>query len=337
MINTLISLMPGPAEIAGVVQTAFQRPPVSHRSPDFVRRFEAVRARLHTLTGAPHVALFQGSGTLANDAIASCLSGDGMILVNGEFGRRIADQAARWQLRTRVLEWPWGTAWDLDRVRDEIGSARWIWAVHLETSTGMVNDVHGLSQVAREAGARLCLDCVSSLASVPLDLSDVWLASGVSGKSLGAYAGLAFVFASEVPRPAHPVPAYLDVAETIRTEGPRFTFSSPLLFALDRALEMHYDYARLGCLVRAGLRQAGIEPLVGDDAAAPTVTTFAPPFPGFLERCRSLGYELGGDSDYLAARNLVQIATMGAVSPRHIEDFFAQQLFANHEVSLQAG
>jgi aspartate aminotransferase-like enzyme len=319
----MISFMPGPAEIAREVQAAFQMPPVSHRSADFVSRFEAVRARLRALTGAPHIALFQGSGTLANDAIASCLSGDGVILVNGEFGRRIAQQALRWQLPARILEWPWGTPWPLDQVRGELGPARWIWGVHLETSTGMLNDIHGLSRVARDAGVRLCLDCISSLGSVPVDLRDVWLASGVSGKSLGAYTGLAFVFASEPPRPAYPVPQYLDVAETIRTEGPRFTFSSPLLFALERALEMRYDYSRLGCLVRENLRKAGIAPLVPESFAAPTVTTFASPSPAFLDRCRARGYALGGDSDYLATRGLVQIATMGAVSPRHVEDFFA--------------
>jgi len=324
--------MPGPVEVSGEVQAAFRAPPVSHRSPDFLQRFEAVRERLREFTGARHVAMFQGSGTLANDAVASCLSGDGLILVNGEFGRRLAQQAERWRLPARVLEWPWGIAWDLDQVRDHLGPANWIWAVHLETSTGMLNDVHGLARVAEETGARLCLDCVSSLGSTTLDLSGVWLASGVSGKALGSYAGLSFVFASELPRPAHPVPAYLDVAETIRTEGPRFTFSSPLLFALERALEMDYDYARLGCLVRAGLRRIALEPLVPDSLAAPTVTTFAPPYPGFLERCRDLGYALSGDSDYLASRNFVQIATMGAVRPLHIENFFAK-----HEVSLQAG
>jgi len=296
---------------------------VSHRGADFVRRFEGVRSRLRTLTGAQHVALFQGSGTLANDAIASCLSGEGLILVNGEFGRRIAQQALRWQLPARILEWPWGTPWDLNQVEAQLGSARWIWGVHLETSTGMLNDIDGLSRMARDRGVRLCLDCISSLGSVPFDLHDVWLASGVSGKSLGSYTGMAFVFASELPRTAHPVPAYLDVAETIQTEGPRFTFSSPLLFALERALEMQYDYSRLGGLVREGLRKAGVAPLVPDSVAAPTVTTFATPGPAFLGRCRARGYAVGGESDYMVARNLVQIATMGAVSPRHIEDFFA--------------
>lgn len=48
-------------------------------------------------------------------------------------------------------------------MRDNRGLARWIWAVHLETSTGMLNDVPGLARLAREAGVQLCLDCVSSL------------------------------------------------------------------------------------------------------------------------------------------------------------------------------
>jgi aspartate aminotransferase-like enzyme len=119
------------------------------------------------------------------------------------------------------------------------------------------------------------------------------------------------------------VPQYLDVAETIHTEGPRFTFSSPLLFALEQALAMQYDYSRLGCLVREYLRKAGVTPLVAESLAATTVTTFAPPGPSFLERSRAIGYALGGDSDYLATRNLVQIATMGAITPQHIKDFFA--------------
>ena len=319
----LISFMPGPAEISEEIQAAFQLPPVSHRSGDFVARFESVRARLRLLTGARHVALFQGSGTLANDAIASCLDGPGLILVNGEFGGRLAQQAARLQLDAQVLEWPWGTAWDLDQVAARLGKAGWVWGVHLETSTGMVNDVRGLQAVAREAGARVCLDCVSSLGSVPADLEDVWLASGVSGKALGAYTGLAFVCASELPRPARAVPAYLDIAETIRVEGPRFTFSSPLLLALERALELPRDYVPLGRVVRDKLRDAGIEPLSPEPLAAPTVTTFAPPCASFLDECRNRGYAIGGESAYLAARGLVQIATMGAVTLRHVESFFA--------------
>jgi aspartate aminotransferase-like enzyme len=321
--------MPGPVEISDEVNASFRLPPISHRSSEFIQRFETVRSRLCALTGATHAALLNGSGTLANEAIASCLEGPGLVLINGEFGARVANQARRWNLPVRTVEWPWGVPWDLERVAEEMDGINWIWAVHLETSTGMVNDIESLKALALEHGVRLCLDCISSLGAVPLDLSGVSLASGVSGKALGSIAGVAMVLASEEPQPVRTVPTYLDVARAIQTEGPCFTFPSPLVLALERALETQRDYASLGCLVRRRLRAAGVAPLVDESLHAPVVTTFTPPTPDFLDRCYERGYWIGGESGYLAARGLVQIANMGAIHAGHIDAFF-------NDVSLQA-
>lgn len=318
----MISLMPGPVEIDAKIRAVFCQAPLSHRSEEFIRRFEAVRATLAAMTGARHVAIMNGSGTLANEAVASCLEGPGVVLVNGEFGNRLAKQAQRWSLPLRFVEWPWGVPWDLERVEKELAGARWVWATHLETSTGMVNDVPGLVVLARSRGVRVALDCISSLGAVPVDLTDVWLASGVSGKALGSYAGVAMVFASEEPKLTRPVPTYLDVAEALRTEGSCFTFPSPLLLALEEALRQRRDYSPLGHLVRRRLREIGIEPMVEGPVAAPVVTTFVPPEPGFLDHCHQLGYRIGGESGYLAARGLVQIATMGAVFANQINGLF---------------
>ena len=115
-----------------------------------------------------------------------------------------------------------------------------------------------------------------------------------------------------------------EVAEAIRTEGSCFTFPSPLLLALEEALRLRHDYAPLGNLVRQRLREIGIEPMVDGPVAAPVVTTFVPPQPGFLARCNDLGYRIGGESGYLAARGLVQIATMGAVLASQINSLFDQ-------------
>ena len=313
--------MPGPVEIAEPIRAALAQPPVSHRADEFVCQYESVRSRLLEMTGAPRVALFQGSGTLANEVIAGTLQGPGLVLVNGEFGARIANQARSWDLKVRTVEWPWGQPWDLNRVEESLQGIRWVWAVHLETSTGMVNDYGPLRDLLQARGIRLCLDCVSSLGAVPVDLDGVWLASGVSGKALGSFAGVGMVFASEVPA-ARKGPVYLDLAAALQTEGPRFTFSSPLLAALDVALGVERDYAALGGLVRSKLREIELEPMVEERLAAPTVTTFVPPTSTFTERAKELGYWLGGESGYLRKRGLVQIATMGAIVPSHIEQFF---------------
>ena len=59
----MISLMPGPVEIDAKVQAAFHKPSLPHRSEQFIRRFEGVRAALARMTGAKHAALLNGSGT----------------------------------------------------------------------------------------------------------------------------------------------------------------------------------------------------------------------------------------------------------------------------------
>ena len=287
--------MPGPVEIAGPIREAFHKPPISHRCDEFSQRYEAIRGRLRAMANARHVALFQGSGTLANDVVAATLEGPGLVLVNGEFGERLARQARAFSLPVRTLEWDWGSSWDLDRIDRAMHGVRWVWGVHLETSTGLLNDFTAVRDLARARGVRLCLDCISSLGAVPVDLDGVWLASGVSGKALGSYAGVGMVFAAEVPEP-RTVPRYLDLRESLETEGPRFTFASPMLLALEAALDCKPDYGPLGNHVRSRLRELRVPPMVDEPLAAPTVTTFAPPVEGFAERCRSLGYWIGGES-----------------------------------------
>jgi aspartate aminotransferase-like enzyme len=333
-----LSFTPGHAQLSRSVATAAGRHAVDHRGAESRAAWEAVRAGLAALASASPPALFCGSGTLANEVVALTLAADrrrrrGLVLVNGEFGRRLAVQAGRAGLRFETLQWPWGTAWDIGRVERALAGARppdWIWAVHLESSTGMQNDVEALMLCARAAGAVLCLDCISSLGALPLDLSLAHLATGVANKSLGGVAGLCMVYAGADALQgvdSARVPTYLDLTAALAHTGPRFTLPSGPLFALQAALLPYADdagrrrrYARyraLGRLVRAGLAASGARPLVDGERACPVITTFVPPAgvrPGtLLDRAREAGFALGGGSDYLRERGWLQVATMGDV------------------------
>jgi aspartate aminotransferase-like enzyme len=334
-----ICLLPGPVTLSEAVRKAFHEPPIYHRGPEFIARFVNVRQMLGALVGGRSAAILNGSGTLANEAVAATLAatpgaGRGVLLVNGEFGQRLAQQATRFGLRPRHLTWPWGKPWDLDQVDAALADeppGTWVWGVHQESSTGVLNDLPGLVRVAQARGARVCMDCISSLGAVPLDLRQVYLATGATGKSLGAVAGAALIFAdaealARVERER--VPSYFDIVAALDSEGPCYTFPSPTLRALEVALAEYatpaqagaaYErYAALGAYVRQELRRLGLEPLAQDEWASPVVTTFTPPgeesAPAFVGRCRRWGYALGGQSSYLAKRRLVQIATMGAVT-----------------------
>ena len=340
-------LLPGPPLMSPGVRTAFRRPTLYHRSPEFIALFEQVRELLGALAGGDRqVALLNGSGTLANDSLAACLRADphttrGLVLVNGEFGERIVKQARHAGLRFLVLSWKWGETWDLEHIERTLAAepgVGWIWAVHQESSTGVLNDGEGLVAVAHRHERRVYLDAVSSFGAVAIP-AGVTVATGVSGKSLGSYPGVAFVCA----RPgalagarSEEMATYLDLPRALATVGPLFTFPSAPVCALHRALDGYRDdtarrrryegYARLGRYVRSRLRASGLEPLAPEETAAPVITTFTPP-PGmssdeFLGVCRSWGFWLAGDSAYLLARNYVQIGTMGDVDEATLARFF---------------
>ena len=104
-----------------------------HRSEAFVKDFQTVRDFLCRLLNAQQVEIMMGPGTLANDAIAAQLSllcKTGLILVSGEFGRRLVRSANGAKLFFHVLEVPEGEAFDRGRIEkilkthSDIG---WMW------------------------------------------------------------------------------------------------------------------------------------------------------------------------------------------------------------------
>jgi aspartate aminotransferase-like enzyme len=338
-----VSLMPGPVCIHPRVAEAFNTFPESHRSDRFLHVYERVTRLLNGLSNGAEVALFSGTGTLANDAVAANLKAifaraEGLILTNGEFGERLANQAAKAGLAFSTLRFAWGRPWDLMRVGEALErKPAWIWAVQIETSTGVLNDTDVLLSLAAKSATEVALDCVSSIGATRMASSmPPFMASGVSGKSLGAYPGLAFVFLSEAGQRmlADKVlcPSF-DLLGMCRARGPACTMGSSPLFALARALGDSYacpcaaerryeEYKLLGQQARRRMQMVGLSPLAADSIAAPNITTFALPDSSFPERCLEAGYRIAHESPYLRECGWGQIATMGNITVDCLETFF---------------
>jgi aspartate aminotransferase-like enzyme len=323
-----VNLLPGPVSIRKEVREALATPPASHRSESFVLEFQVTKRRLCRLVGARNVEILLGSGTLANDAVAgqlSLLEAPGLILVNGEFGERLTDHARRFRLDFDVLRLDWGGIFEREIVEAAIrrlAGLTWLWAVHCETSTGVLNDLPMLQAVTRDRGIRLCLDTISSIGTVPLDLSPVFLASAVSGKGLGAFPGLSMVFYNHdiLPAPSR-LPRYLDLGAYACSEGIPFTQSSNLHAALAKALDrstsagLFKEFFEFSAGLRRGLRELGFQIVAPDKHASPAVITLALPdsvsSEDVGERLESAGYLLSYRSEYLLRRNWIQICLMG--------------------------
>lgn len=328
------NFLTGPVHVSNAVQAAHARPPVSHRDAEFKDAFARTAARLRRLTGARHAQILLGSGTLANDVIAaqiSLLDGPGVVLSNGEFGDRLIDQACRMSLDHVAVSAPWGEPLDLDAAARAIvrTRARWLWAVMSETSTGMLNDLDALKALARRHQVRLCLDCVSAIGAVPVDLDGVFLASGASGKALAALPGLAIVFHAAPVVPSRRLPRYLDLGHCAANDGIPFTHSSNLLAALEVALQRFESPApfaeidRLAAYLRRRLTAIGAPILIAPEQATPAVVTIPLPPPLRVtdvgDRLKRQGLVLAYQSEYLVRRNWLQVGLMGECSDAKID------------------
>jgi len=321
--------LPGPVAVHADVRAAFNGEPQSHRADAFLARFDLVASSLRSLVGARRVAILLGTGTLANDVVAWQLApaGEpGLVLTNGEFGDRLVDHARRAGLSFDVIAHAWGQPLDLDDVASRLAALPrpgWLWFVHCETSTGVFNDLEAIGRLCAARRVRLCVDAISSIGTTTVDLSGAFLASGVSGKGIGAFPGLAFVFHDHDVAPAsHALPRLFDLGLYASERGVPFTQSSNLVCALDAAIQRLdlpapvETLAALAGWLRRRLTLLGFD-LVGRDASpAPGVITIALPATiSSLDAAAALeqaGCEIGARSRYLVERNWIQIALMGA-------------------------
>ncbi len=324
------SYLPGPVDIHEEVRKAFEQAPVSHRSDIFVADFKMTKRFLCELANAKSVEILLGSGSLANDVIGgqlSLLAQPGLILSNGEFGDRLIDHAARLGLKFHAVQSEWGKP--LDYASLEVDNLGWVWAAHCETSTGILNDLAPLKEICARRGIKLCLDCISSLGTVPVDLDGVYLASCVSGKGLGSFPGLSMVFYNHVLSGSKQLPRYLDLGYWASQDGIPFTHSSNLLHALLAALkricwrEKFAQITEVSRWLRSRLGELGFQIVASEGLGSPAVFSIALP-PEVSSRSigwllQQEGYLLSYKSEYLLKRNWIQICLMGEWSRENLE------------------
>ncbi|MGD0745925.1 MAG: aminotransferase class V-fold PLP-dependent enzyme [Verrucomicrobiota bacterium] len=321
-----VNFLPGPVAIRREVRRAFEQAPESHRGESFKKDFQSAKQILCELVRARNVELFVGSGTLANDAVAGQLSrlkGRGLVLSNGEFGERLVDQARRFNLKCDTLAFNWGQPLDLAVVKRKLSNRlAWLWCAHCETSTGILADLDALKAMCAARGVKLCLDSISAIGTMPVNLEGVYLASCSSGKGLRAYPGISMIFYHHEITPApDKLPRYLDLGYYAEEEGTPFTFSSNLLHALHAAVKRvnwekrFAETAEWSAWLRSRLTELGFD-LIGNGArTSPAVVTIAlPPILNSVkigEAMQEAGYLLSYNSGYLRRKNWIQICLMG--------------------------
>lgn len=199
---------PGPVEIPAIVNEHLIDPPCNyHRQDAFKEMFAANQRDLKALVGLARpddvdVTFLLASGTGTNEACMRALSalGRGVIVENGFFGQRLADQARRSGLDHVIYrashEVPLDVA-GLDAFLGGHRDLRWAYVVSHETRATLRNPLTAIVQACKRHGLRVGVDCVSSAYAYPLELeaAGVDLAAATTSKALMAVPGLGIVYA----------------------------------------------------------------------------------------------------------------------------------------------
>ncbi len=351
--------IPGPTPVPPDILEAVGRPMVNHRGREFAALIQRVTERLKEfyLTNQD-VMILSASGTGGMEAaVTSTLSPDDKVLAVsiGAFGDRFAAIADTYGAQVTALSYEWGQAVDPEDVRKALADDPDITAVlvtHNETSSGVTNPLEEIAKVVREADRLLLVDAVSSLGAIALDMDGWGLDVVVTGSQKGWMVppGLAFVSLSErawkANESARMPRFYLDLArhrDFSRKGQTPWTPAMSVFFGLDVALErmaveglesIHTRHARIGRMVREGVKALGLELLAADERyASDTVTAARCPEGVEVAALRRMledeyGVIVAGGQGKLAGK-IFRIGHLGLVSEddiRHALDGLAEAL-----------
>jgi serine---pyruvate transaminase len=291
-------MAPGPTPVPPEVLAALAQPIVHHRGPDFKAVYERCLGRLREVYRTDsEVLVFTASGSGAMDsAVANlCSPGDRVLVVSaGYFGERWAAIAQAFGCEVDHLRYDWGEAPRADDLAEREG-ARVVFLTQSETSTGVVADIQALAAAAKERGALVAVDAISSLGAIPLQTDEWGLDAVVSGsqKALMTPPGLATVSVSdaawEVNARARSARFYFDWERTRKAQAKldaAFTpavslivgFDVALGLVLEQGLEAAFErHVRLGRACREGVKAMGLELFSPDEDASAVVTAVRAP------------------------------------------------------------
>ena len=347
-------LTPGPLTTSASVKQAMVHDWGS-RDQGFIAINKMVLTKIVELAGAQgtHVTVpVQGSGTCAVEAMITSFvpkTGKLLVVINGAYGqraRKIAEVAGR---AVATYETPEDTPPDLAQLEKMLVDDKAIthvFAVHCETTSGILNPIAEIAALVKKQGRRLLVDSMSAFGAIEIDARNVYYdaLAASSNKCLEGVPGLGFVVCrnsalAECKGNATTLVLDLfDQAEGFAKTGQyRFTPPIHVIVALGKAIEEHGEeggvegrgrrYRENAKVLIDGMRAMGFQTLLPNDLQAPIIVTFHMPtdpkfvFQRFYDGLKDRGYVIYPGK--LTVADSFRMGCIGRLYPDHMRGALA--------------
>ncbi len=347
-------LTPGPLTTSASVKQAMVHDWGS-RDQGFIAINKMVLEKIVELAGAQgtHVTVpVQGSGTFAVEAMITSFvpkTGKLLVLINGAYGQRakkIAQIAGR---AVAAYETPEDTPPDLAKFEAMLAGDKAIthvFAVHCETTSGILNPIGEIAAIVARQGRRLLVDSMSAFGAIEIDARKIHYdaLAASSNKCLEGVPGLGFVVCRNTALAeckGNATTLVLDLYDQAegfaRTGQYRFTPPIHVIVALGKAIEEHAaeggvagrgkryrDNARV---LIDGMRAMGFQTLLPNELQAPIIVTFHMPtdpkfvFQRFYDGLKDRGYVIYPGK--LTVADSFRMGCIGRLYPEHMKGALA--------------
>lgn len=330
-IDRKILLNPGPATTTQTVKEAMVVEDICPREKDFAQLLDSIKLDLVKIVHGEdsHVAtLFTASGTGGLEAaITSAVPRGKKILIvdNGAYGTRMVSLAHTFNIEVVRYQLPYGDYPNLNEIEKllkEHVDVSHLAVVHHETTTGMLNPVQAICDLAHQYLVEVIVDCMSSYAGIPIDINQ-WNAEYIissSNKCIQGMPGLVFViFKSSLlekiknTKRSFYFDLYSQYTGFEKTGQMQFTPPVQIAYALRQAIDEYFAetegerwkrYQENYDTLYQGLKELGFEFLLPDDQQSKILLAIKEP--------RHVDFNFDSMHDYLYHRGFTVYPGKGA-------------------------
>lgn len=308
----------------------------------------------------------QGSGTFAVEAMMTSLTdinSKTLILINGAYGHRLQKICSYTSRNHITYEVPEDEIHDLNRIRQIIKDhpdLTHIFTVYCETTSGILNPVKAIADLAKQKGIALFIDAMSAFGALPLNSQEIQFdaVAASSNKCLEGVPGVGFILARKTILEAsegnsHSLSLDLyDQWQAMEANGQwRFTPPTHVLAAFRQALLEHQQeggvsgrhqrYLNNCQILCQGMKSIGFQQLLPDTLQAPIIITFLQPddpnfkFDQFYHSLSEKGFLIYPGK--LTVANTFRMGCIGHLDATDMQNLLAAVQETVRELNLQLG